>query len=224
MANFSPGVNPASADNSTDNLAAHDRAQVQILVGLYNRCISQALCTVLRQEEPDFEICESGEAGPTFSPTLLLTDLPTLEQENSNRWPTAKIIIFDEGLDQQQIEKAFSYPNVSGLIRNDCDNHLLMKAIHCVQKDEMWIDNETLKTLLQQHRTHPQESNQVHLTNKEKQIVSYILQGLKNKEIADQVFLSESTIKVYISRIYKKYQVSTRAQLVSKLTQTSHLH
>lgn len=214
MDKSSPGVDSSPTSGPLE--------PIRILVGLYNRCLSQALCTFLRLEEPDFDVRHSDEAEPGFTPTHFLTDLPSLEQCGTECHPDARLIIFDEGLDQQQIEKALSFPNFAGLIRNTCNNQQLVKAIHCVQNDEVWIDSATVKSLLLLRNSRRQGGETIRLTLREQQMVEMILQGMKNKEIASRVFLSESTVKVYISRIYKKHQVATRAQLVRILTQPQH--
>lgn len=214
-------VSLQAASDMSENRSSrqYDQARVRVLVNLYNRCLSQALCSLLNQEHHAFEAVAFDEISADFSPQLVLTDLPVLEQQQLPRWPMAKIIIFDEGLTQQQVDEAFRYPNVSGIIKNNCDDQMLLKAIQCVLRDEVWIDSETVKALLKQQRVRDRISTEVHLLNKEKQLVELLLQGLRNKEIAARVYLSESTVKVYLSRIYRKYQVRNRAQLICKLTQ-----
>lgn len=224
MVTVGPGVDPVRKQRPDEKSMPGPDRQVRILVKLYNRCLSYALSSFLQQADLSFTVRQAEEADENFAPTLLLTDLPSLEQDPDTRWPTAKIILFDEGLDQQQLERALSHPRVSGLIRGNCDDHLLLKAIRCVENDEVWIDSETVKTLLHHKRNPTQENPGVHLTNKEKQIIDLILQGLKNKEIASLIYLSESTVKVYISRIYRKFQVTTRPQLIHRLTRPSMLN
>ncbi|ALC17763.1 LuxR family transcriptional regulator [Desulfuromonas soudanensis] len=214
MVQSSPGVDAAPTSGPLE--------PIRILVCLYNRCLSQALCTFLRLEEPGFDVRHSEEAEPGFTPTHFLTDLPSLEQCGTDAPPEAKVIVFDEGLDQLQIEKVLSYPNFAGLIRSTCNNRQLVKAIRCVQKGEVWIDGATVKSLLQRRNNRRPEGETIRLTLREQQIAEMILQGMKNKEIASRIFLSESTVKVYISRIYKKHQVPTRAHLIHILTQPQH--
>ncbi|WP_242835044.1 response regulator transcription factor [Clostridium sartagoforme] len=50
------------------------------------------------------------------------------------------------------------------------------------------------------------------LTNRELSILYEISKGLKNKEIADKLFLSEKTVKNYITSIFKKIEVDDRVQ------------
>lgn len=56
------------------------------------------------------------------------------------------------------------------------------------------------------------------VTPKEQEILDYMKKGHSNKEIAQLLHISPSTVKTHISNIYKKYQVSSRAELLEKLT------
>lgn len=55
------------------------------------------------------------------------------------------------------------------------------------------------------------------LTNREKEIIPLILGGLTNQEIAERLFISISTVKSHIENIYRKFQVTNRTSLCSKL-------
>lgn len=56
-------------------------------------------------------------------------------------------------------------------------------------------------------------------TKRERQIAELLKQGLSNKEISDKVFLSEGTVKNYMSQIFEKLEVTSRTQAVIKLNQ-----
>ncbi|RCW74901.1 LuxR C-terminal-related transcriptional regulator [Saliterribacillus persicus] len=60
-------------------------------------------------------------------------------------------------------------------------------------------------------------SNQCGLTNKESEIVKLILDHQSNKEIANQLFVAEVTVKKHVTRIYKKTQVKNRSQLIKQI-------
>ena len=52
------------------------------------------------------------------------------------------------------------------------------------------------------------------LTNREREIVSMVVQGKSNKETGDQLYISEKTIKFHLTSIYRKLGVTSRAQLI----------
>lgn len=194
-----------------------DEAPLSVVVEFYNRCLGEVLSTYLRHADPQLDVCHQGDTGSPAEVQIYLTDLPSLDASRHLRYPNAKIIVIDEGLEPHQQQAVFQHPGVCGLIQRNCSQHLLVKAIRCVAAGELWIDRETIKYLLN-HRGHGASPKHVHLTRKEQQIVDLVLQGLKNKAIAEEVFLSESTVKVYLSRVFRKYGVKNRCQLMTLLT------
>jgi len=58
--------------------------------------------------------------------------------------------------------------------------------------------------------------NRLNLTNREYQVLKLIVQGYSNAEIADQLFLSLSTIKTHVSNLYAKMDVKSRFQAITK--------
>lgn len=99
---------------------------------------------------------------------------------------------------------------VVGIIPPGTDSRLLKKAVKAVSSGEFWINHQTIKKVLSS-RSLPE--NKVNLTSKESEIVSFICQGYRNKEIAQKLNISEQTIKSHCNRIYKKIGVSDRLQL-----------
>lgn len=57
---------------------------------------------------------------------------------------------------------------------------------------------------------------EANLTTKEIQIADYVSRGLSNKEIANQLFITEKTVKFHLTNIYKKMDVESRARLIVK--------
>ena len=55
------------------------------------------------------------------------------------------------------------------------------------------------------------------LTNRERQVVDYIIQGLSNQEICDKMIISINTVKIHISNIFRKANVRSRTELMDKL-------
>lgn len=58
------------------------------------------------------------------------------------------------------------------------------------------------------------ENNESQITAREQQIINKILDGLPNKKIADDLFISERTVKFHCSNIYRKLDTSGRATLI----------
>ena len=55
----------------------------------------------------------------------------------------------------------------------------------------------------------------ISLTPKEKNIIYLVCEGLSNKEIADKLNISEQTVKAHLHKIFKKFNISSRTQLIT---------
>ena len=99
---------------------------------------------------------------------------------------------------------------VVGILPPSADADLLKKALKAVFSGELWIDRNTLMKILACLK---QPEKTVGLAKREREIVSHICQGYRNKEIAQKLNISEQTVKSHCTRIYRKLGVSDRLQL-----------
>jgi len=109
----------------------------------------------------------------------------------------------------KQIPKLVS-KGVVGILPPGVDSDLLKKAIKAVSLGELWIDRKTIRDYLSSEGL---PERKVLLSEREKEIVSLICQGYRNKEIAHKLNISEQTVKSHCNRIYEKVGVSDRLQL-----------
>ncbi|WP_254636165.1 response regulator transcription factor [Lysinibacillus sp. GbtcB16] len=54
------------------------------------------------------------------------------------------------------------------------------------------------------------------MTAREREVLNFVSKGLKNVEIAQQLIVSENTIKKHLQNLYRKFQVTNRTQLLAK--------
>jgi DNA-binding NarL/FixJ family response regulator len=102
---------------------------------------------------------------------------------------------------------------VVGILPAGADSFLLKKAIKAVSSGELWLDRKTLSKIISHDSF--SKKRRVKLTEAEKQIVSLICEGFRNKEIAKNLSISEKTVKSHCNRIYKKVGVTDRLQLAT---------
>jgi len=76
----------------------------------------------------------------------------------------------------------------------------------------IWLIRLYLK-IRKQKPAQPESKNLDQLTSKENEVMEHIQSGLTNKEIAAQLFISESTVKTHINNIYRKTKVKSRAEI-----------
>ena len=107
-----------------------------------------------------------------------------------------------------------------GVVLKDDAADLLIKAIEKVYLGEVWLDRLSLGDLLKQLTSPEKESLDPHrqrissLTDREREVITLIAQGLKNKQIADRLFISHTTVTHHLSSIYSKLGVTDRLELV----------
>ena len=94
---------------------------------------------------------------------------------------------------------------VAGILRRSMSLELVEKCLLRVAVGETWFEKDLIVKLL--------SAKTVSLTPRERQLVSLLAQGLCNKEIGNILDLKEGTVKVYLSKLYKKAGVSDRLEL-----------
>ena len=89
----------------------------------------------------------------------------------------------------------------------------LIQAIRRALRGEIWIDPGLMKTLLDGHHR-KEEARQEALTTRERKVLRYVFEGLSNKEIGQQLGISEGSVKAALQQLFARTGVRTRSQLV----------
>lgn len=132
---------------------------------------------------------------------------------------TARILVLTGARDPETHQKAAQLGAMGVVLKEDAAE-LLLKAIEKVYKGEAWLDRLTLGNLLWQMANHdvsppdPQTTKISSLTDRERQVILLIAEGLKNRQIAERLFISPTTVTHHLSSIYSKLGVSDRLELV----------
>lgn len=136
--------------------------------------------------------------------------LTTLRQLDTD----IKVLMVTGGMGASVTVKALD-AGISGLILKQSNPNQLVEAIHRVSLGETWWDTEVLRLLGRLAVEDPPQRQQVRsLTEKQRVVLRGILDGLTNKEIADQTSTSETSVKAIIQELFNKAGVRTRGQLV----------
>jgi DNA-binding NarL/FixJ family response regulator len=107
-----------------------------------------------------------------------------------------------------------------GVVLKEDAAELLLKAIEKVYLGEVWLDRLSLGSLLWQltsrvnESVDPERRKMATLTEREREVITLIAQGLKNKQIAERLFISQTTVTHHLSSIYAKLGVTDRLELV----------
>ncbi|HEV2713713.1 MAG TPA: response regulator transcription factor [Terriglobales bacterium] len=188
----------------------------------------------LLEAEPDLKVIGEAQDGTEavklarqLKPDILLLDLamprmPGLEAlremssgSNSN---AVRVILLTAAAEKKQIVEALQL-GARGVVMKDSATQLLLKSIHTVMAGEYWVGRESVSNLVQYLRSLVQSSGEearqkkFGLTPRELEIVSTVVAGYSNKEIAEYCKISEDTVKHHLSNIFDKLGVSTRLEL-----------
>ena len=182
-------------------------------------CIQPILEAGLRpivENLPDFhllECCSSTDSlkhqAKTFLPELLLVEVTsaiTLDylQELMRLSEGAHIALWIDGASSEFLSQALGI-GVRGILRKDQSLSAHAQCLLAVAAGEIWLDRDLAGTLLSR--------KQVRLTPRERQLIGLLSQGLKNKEIAFAMGITEGTVKVSLSRLFAKVGANDRFDL-----------
>jgi DNA-binding NarL/FixJ family response regulator len=79
---------------------------------------------------------------------------------------------------------------------------------------EIWVDPGLMKALLAGARNRHEEARQEVLSTRERKVLRYVFDGLSNKEISQQLAISEGSVKAALQQLFARTGVRTRSQLV----------
>ena len=190
---------------------------MNIIISLSNNLISEALYDLLKKEGNGDKILAADDKNnaDNFRPDVILVDLNNINQKLFSRYPEAKIILIDTGIKQEDIIATLVSYKIHGVLSPRTDLHLFKKALKAVSKGEIWIDNDTIKAFLHNTGLISKTGKINGTTDREQEIIGYVAQGRRNKEIASRLFVSEQTVKAHLNRVFRKLNVSSRSQLVA---------
>lgn len=128
--------------------------------------------------------------------------------------PDARILVLTMYTHDEYLLSALK-AGADGYLLKDAPSEYVVDAIKAVYRGESMITPSMTKKLvnihLQQTQVKKDESN---LTDREQEVLIGLVEGLSNKEIAEKLFISDKTVKIHVSKIFKKLEVKSRSQAV----------
>lgn len=126
----------------------------------------------------------------------------------------AKILMVTAGM-SDRITMDVVHSGVAGIILKHSSPAQLIGAIRTVARGEIWLEGDLLRSLVSGVKDQLSEPRTARpLTLRQHDVLSGILDGLTNKEIAWNLKVSESSIKAVVQELFHKAGVRTRSQLV----------
>lgn len=134
------------------------------------------------------------------------------------QYPQTKILILTTFNEDAYLFEGIR-SGISGYLLKDSDIDFVIKSIKDACRNRMTFDPEVTPKLIEaiNGRQEPEPAALDCLTKREQQIVNRIVKGRSNQEIANELFLSEGTVKNAISKILRKLNLQRRTQLSAYL-------
>lgn len=218
----------------TSHINSRNREQVRLVIadsnptfrdGLRRLLEAQAGFRVVGQTSDGFEAVKMARE---LKPDVLLLDLDLpvhsgfeILRELSTPLNTSpvRVILLTAAVERSQIVEALQV-GARGVVLKNSPTRLLFETIQAVMAGEYWAGRERVSNLVQYLRTlmrsthaRARQQKKAGLTPRELEIVSAVLAGYSNKEIAEYFRISGSTVAHHLANIFEKFGVSTRLGL-----------
>jgi len=152
---------------------------------------------------------------------VLLTDITMpngmngfeLAQIVKSKMPQVKILALSMSEDGSTIAKMIEVANIDGYIPKAAGQKELLTAIEKISAGEKYFS----QLVLEQYEIFKKirnDNEDLNLTTRELQIIKCILKHYRNKQIADELFISERTVETHRKNIYRKTNTKSEASLI----------
>lgn len=133
--------------------------------------------------------------------------------EITQRYPETNVIMLTSFGDEDIVLDSIR-AGAKGFVLKDAGNKELLKAVNAAIRGESILDPTITSKLLNHLRESPLRATEEKskLTKQEQKVLALIAEGMTNKEIAGEIFLSEKTVRNYVSNILNKLNLSNRAE------------
>ncbi|CAH8241500.1 hypothetical protein VAEKB19_5640004 [Vibrio aestuarianus] len=105
---------------------------------------------------------------------------------------------------------------LKGILYEDAPVEHLIRCVESVANGNLWLPRELMASMLNQLKPYALSSQHglEELTKREKQILDRLVCGRSNLQIANELFVAESTVKTHIYKLYKKINVNCRREAI----------
>jgi len=196
-----------------------DVITMKILIADDHVLFREGMVHILQPLDDNVSVIETGNVDQTLAVVaknddidLVLIDLfmpgrngfDALKEISQNQ-PTLPIVVLSASNNQQDIHKAIEL-GAMGYIRKDSSSSVMLNALRLIIAGEIYIPSSALHSSKQQTQ----------LTGRQLDVLKLMDEGLANKLIADRLNISEPTVKMHISAIFRELNVNNRTQAVLK--------
>lgn len=208
------------------------KSPIRVLILDYHTLVRDGLCLLINSNP---NICIVGAVGTgrealelarSQEPDIILLELNLDGELDTEIIPEllkaahqARIILVT-ALDEAQVLHLAVQMGAMGVVPKTERREVLVKAIEKVHAGEVWIDRTMMASVLADMAraryapAHDPEVGRISsLSEREREVIGLIGEGLRNKEIADRLSISEITVRHHLSSVYGKLGVGDRLEL-----------
>jgi len=206
--------------------------QIRIVIADGHRLFREGMCLILGQEKGIQIVGEAVNGLQTINvvnelkPDVVLLDITIAKIDGTQvvlpirqKSPKTKALMLTAALDEAMIFKSLK-AGAKGYLSKDSSVSDLTKAIKAVHQGELWIERKLMSRFFDQEAIADSKGQNLHgrtkegLTPREQEVLSHLATGCTNKEIAQDLFISEKTVKTHLSSIFRKLKVTRRLQAI----------
>jgi two-component system, NarL family, nitrate/nitrite response regulator NarL len=193
-----------------------------------HRLVLEALEQLLRVEE-DLDVvatCVDGRealvAVRRHRPDVLVLDLrmPQLDglgvlRELAAQHDSTHVVVLTAGADEREVVEAIRL-GARGVVLKEMPSRLLLQCLRKVHAGEQWLEKRAVTAALESLMRRERGTAEMRglLTPRELSILRLLVNGLHNREVAEQLHIGEGTVKTHLHNMYRKLGVDGRLALV----------
>ncbi len=215
---------PVTTESGTPN--------IRILLVDAHTLFLAGLCCLMRDEPGLTVVGQAVNAAEAIAcartrPDVIIIDL-VLGSENSLDFLSDLIeagegarVLVVTGVSDPQCHLRAVQLGAMGVVLKTESPGCLFKAIRKVHTGEMWLNRSMMASAMAEafrataaKKPDPESAKIANLSSRERQVIVMLSQGLKNKEIANRLFISEKTVGHHLSSIFSKLDVKDRLELL----------
>jgi two-component system nitrate/nitrite response regulator NarP len=166
---------------------------------------AEAALQALRESDPDMVVLDLAMPGGSG-----LEVLRQIRRQGDER----PVIILTAGIDDFRFSEAMTL-DVNGIVMKNSDPAYLLECLQTVLRGRQWIDPELKERAAKLAERGPGAA----LSRRERQLVELVAQGLRNRDIAGKLGITEGTVKVYLNAIFDKWGVANRTELAIRASE-----
>ncbi|HZE72889.1 MAG TPA: response regulator transcription factor [Pyrinomonadaceae bacterium] len=210
--------------------SARKANQIRVMIVDDHAVIRAGLQMLIEQDQTMTVVALAGNRAETLDratkerPDIIVLDLLLGEDDGlaflpelREATPDSRVLVLT-GVQNPDLHRRAIRRGAMGIVLKEHAAELLLKAIKKVHAGEVWIDRSMMGIMIEElnkpYQADPETLKINTLTPREREVIGLVGEGLKNKQIAERLFISETTVTHHLSSVFSKLEVSDRLELM----------